>query len=49
MVEVRVTTGAVRGTEEAGVAVFRGIPFAEAFERHANMPYAEFQRKLGSN
>lgn len=28
MVEVRVTTGAVRGTEEAGVAVFRGIPFA---------------------
>jgi hypothetical protein len=42
---------------DAGVAavvailtdIGRGIPFAEAFERHANMPYAEFQRKLGSN
>jgi tetratricopeptide (TPR) repeat protein len=22
----------------------RGLPFAEAFQRHANMPYAEFQR-----
>ncbi|MCP2245493.1 carboxylesterase/lipase family protein [Lentzea aerocolonigenes] len=28
MVEVRVTAGTVRGTVEAGVAVFRGIPFA---------------------
>jgi hypothetical protein len=22
----------------------RGLPFAEAFQRHANMPYADFQR-----
>ncbi|MFF5924022.1 carboxylesterase/lipase family protein [Streptomyces flavochromogenes] len=28
--EVRSAAGAVRGTHEAGVAVFRGIPFAEA-------------------
>ncbi|MGI5507217.1 carboxylesterase/lipase family protein [Lentzea sp. CA-135723] len=28
MVEVRVTGGTVRGTAEAGTAVFRGIPFA---------------------
>ncbi|WP_404961487.1 carboxylesterase/lipase family protein [Streptomyces sp. 147326] len=27
--EVRVTAGALRGTREEGVAVFRGIPFAE--------------------
>lgn len=27
--EVRAPGGAVRGTREAGVAVFRGIPFAE--------------------
>jgi tetratricopeptide (TPR) repeat protein len=27
----------------------RGIPFAETFERYANMSYAEFQRKLTSN
>jgi tetratricopeptide (TPR) repeat protein len=27
----------------------RGIPFAEAFERHANMPYAEFQKKVSAN
>jgi hypothetical protein len=22
----------------------RGLPYAEAFQRHANMPYADFQR-----
>ena len=27
----------------------RGIPFADAFERHANISYLEFQRKLGAN
>lgn len=27
----------------------RGMPFPEAFERHANITYAEFQRKLAAN
>ena len=27
----------------------RGMPFAEAFERNANMSYADFQRKLAGN
>ena len=27
----------------------RGIPFAEAFERNANISYADFQRKLAGN
>src|SRR4051794_23548371 len=30
MPEVRTAAGALRGRREAGVAVFRGIPFAEA-------------------
>ena len=48
-VDIRVPGGVVRGRDEGGIAVFRGIPFASLPVRGALRWIAAFERALASS